>query len=199
MRSSTPTLTSSSCRSTQSIHMVALRSVCVTMVSVSWASRDEALGFARDAIASGRTNVDLGCFQINYRWHGKRFDDLGEMFDPAAGAVQAGRFLRDLFAETGNWSAAAGAYHSRNPEFATRYRARFDRVLADLRGDGPRVIAGGAKAADGKSRRSRLRMSRKPLVITVGGTSGSVPQNSGPPNLSAESGRKIATIRFDSK
>jgi hypothetical protein len=97
-----------------------------------FASRDEALAFARRSIAEGRTSFDLGCFQINYRWHGDRFPSLEAMADPASGAAYAANFLRELYEEFGSWSAAAGAYHSRTPEFARRYRARFEEILANL-------------------------------------------------------------------
>jgi hypothetical protein len=95
-------------------------------------SRDEALAFAYESVAAGRHSFDMGCFQINYHWHGRGFPSLEAMADPEAGAVYAAQFLRDLYAEFGNWEAAAGAYHSRTPEFAQRYRARFRQLLAGL-------------------------------------------------------------------
>ena len=59
------------------------------------------------------------------------------MFDPLANARYAARFLTDLYAETGDWSRAAGAYHSRTKEFSDRYRTRFDRIRARLDGAPP--------------------------------------------------------------
>lgn len=78
--------------------------------------------------AEGGTNFDIGCFQINHRWHAEAFPDLATMFDPEANALYAAEFLRGLFGETGNWPDAAAAYHSRTPEYADRYRARFTRL-----------------------------------------------------------------------
>lgn len=104
-------------------------------------TRDEALGFARQSVAEGRHSFDMSCFQINYHWHGRAFPSLEAMIDPDTAAVYAARFLRDLHAELGTWSAAAGAYHSRTPEYAQRYRARFDRILASL-GGGPALAEG---------------------------------------------------------
>ena len=80
----------------------------------------------------GARSFDVGCFQINYRWHGDAFSSLEEMFDPFANARYAARFLKELHLEFGSWSKAAGAYHSRTPEFANRYRARFDEFRANL-------------------------------------------------------------------
>lgn len=136
-----------------------------------FASRDEALAFARDSLAAGRTSFDVGCFQINYRWHGQGFASLEAMFDQEQGGLYAARFLRDLHGELGSWSAAAGAYHSRTPEFAEIYRARFDQILAGL-GDAPlATVAAEAETAapdaEAKPRKSRTRMVRRPLIITI--------------------------------
>ena len=100
------------------------------------------MALVRQALAAGRTSFDVGCFQINYRWHGARFASLEEMLEPAANARYAARFLSDLHEETGTWTAAAGAYHSRTERHARRYRARFREILAGLEGeDGPRPVA----------------------------------------------------------
>lgn len=93
-------------------------------------TRDEAMAYARSALASGARNFDVGCFQLNHRWHANGFPDLTTMFDPLENALYAARFLRDQYARTGDWTRAAGAYHSLTPEFAARYRTRF----AALRG-----------------------------------------------------------------
>jgi len=89
-------------------------------------TREEALAFATAKYDRGARSFDIGCFQVNYRWHGENFVSIEQMFDPVANATYAAGFLSDLRAETGDWSLAAGAYHSRTEEYATRYRARFD-------------------------------------------------------------------------
>lgn len=80
----------------------------------------------------GAKSFDVGCFQINYRWHGHAFKSVAEMFDPAHNAIYAARFLRELFEEYGDWHRAAGAYHSRTPALANAYAQRFGRVFANL-------------------------------------------------------------------
>lgn len=91
-----------------------------------FATRAEALAFAEGRRAQGSENFDVGCFQVNWRWHGENFVSVEQMFDPMANASYAAGFLKTLYSETGDWSAAAGAYHSRTPEYASRYRGRFD-------------------------------------------------------------------------
>lgn len=97
-------------------------------------TREEALAFVRKRHAAGARSFDVGCFQINFKWHGQHFRSIEDMFDPAINAAYAARFLGELFGEMGSWTKAAGAYHSRTPEFATRYAARFDRFRARIAG-----------------------------------------------------------------
>ncbi len=138
-------------------------------------SREEALAFARRSLAAGRTSFDTGCFQVNYRWHGENFSSLEDMFVPDTGAIYAARFLRDLYSETGDWSAAAGAYHSRTPKYSQAYRARFDRILAEMDPLDLKPAEVQIEVAQGEPvrTRSRTKMTRRPLVISVGpGTPG---------------------------
>lgn len=97
-------------------------------------SKDDALAYVYKSYKSGARSFDIGCFQINFKWHGHEFASIEEMFDPTVNALYAAKFLQSLHAETGSWSKAAGAYHSRTPEFAEHYAARFDQFRSGLEG-----------------------------------------------------------------
>jgi hypothetical protein len=137
-------------------------------------NREQVLAFARESLAANRRSFDLGCFQINYNWHGHNFPSVEAMVDPETSAVYAARFLQDLHRELGTWSAAAGAYHSRTPEFASRYRERFDRILAGL-GGAPLVTADGfvpatappPDAAPAPVPQAPVRQVRGPKIIAI--------------------------------
>ena len=90
------------------------------------ADKRSALEGVKRALARGNTNVDVGCFQLNYRWHGAGFDTLADMIAPQRNADYAAQFLKRLYWETGSWREAAGHYHSRTPRHRDRYLARFD-------------------------------------------------------------------------
>ncbi|GAA6199868.1 lytic transglycosylase domain-containing protein [Aquicoccus sp. SU-CL01552] len=75
-------------------------------------TRDEALRWVRAKRGSGIQSIDVGCMQVNQRWHGRAFASLEEAFDPATNVDYAARFLVGLFRETGDWWKAAGRYHS---------------------------------------------------------------------------------------
>lgn len=93
-------------------------------------TKDEALAYVYKEFERGARSFDVGCFQINFKWHGQNFASIEAMFDPVTNALYAAKYLTELRAETGDWSKAAGAYHSRTPEFADRYAARFDAFRA---------------------------------------------------------------------
>ena len=97
-------------------------------------TRGEALAYVKAHFARGARSFDVGCFQINYKWHHQHFRSIEDMFDPNINAAYAAKFLSDLFREKGSWSLAAGAFHSRTPEYANRYRKRFDRYRARISG-----------------------------------------------------------------
>ncbi|WP_417627446.1 transglycosylase SLT domain-containing protein [Pararhodobacter aggregans] len=95
-------------------------------------TREEAARFARSLLARGQDLFDLGCFQINWHWHGQQFRQPEDLLDPLTAARYAARLLASLHEEFGSWEGAAGAYHSRNPTHAERYRARFRSLRAGL-------------------------------------------------------------------
>ncbi|WP_127113161.1 lytic transglycosylase domain-containing protein [Shimia sediminis] len=106
-----------------------------------FATRDESQAFAYQQYKLGKRSFDLGCFQINYKWHGQKFTSLESMLDPQANADYAASFLQTLYSEFGNWSEAVAAFHSRTPEFAEKYQARYERIYASLDGKSPSSLS----------------------------------------------------------
>lgn len=97
-------------------------------------SAKEAEALAQTILDQGTTNVDLGCFQLNYRWHAQAFPSIADMLEPDRNALYAAEHLARLYDRTGDWPLAAAAYHSSTPEHADRYRARFEAAFATLEG-----------------------------------------------------------------
>lgn len=86
-----------------------------------YASRDEAVAAVREFQARGVKSIDVGCAQVNLMYHPNAFATLEAAFDPPANAEYAGRFLKSLYAGTGNWPLAAAAYHSQTTERGQNY------------------------------------------------------------------------------
>jgi hypothetical protein len=131
-----------------------------------FATRDALLHALRDRRAKGETNLDIGCFQLNFRWHGHAFASLDAMTDPARNADHAARFLRRLFDETGDWKAAAGAYHSRTPPLAASYVARLEQIFGQGLPHPPPAGAAAPKAAPTPPGPRPLLAARPPLAMT---------------------------------
>jgi hypothetical protein len=147
---------------------------------------EEARSYVSKHRERGARSYDVGCFQINYRWHGQHFSSIDQMFDPDANALYAARFLSQLYAELGDWSRAAGAYHSRTPSFAGRYRERFDRIRARLlsadeasvaedaviAAETPREVPPLSVQSEGNGNSFVVRDNRFPLLIATGAERG---------------------------
>lgn len=87
-------------------------------------TKSEAIRHVRDLQAQGVTNIDVGCMQINLRYHPEAFKNLDDAFDPYLNTNYAGDFLARLFKETKSWSAAAGRYHSADPDRGLYYKEK---------------------------------------------------------------------------
>jgi hypothetical protein len=95
-------------------------------------SKADAKDTARAILSTGRRNLDFGCFQLNYHWHGDKFASLDDLLDPTQNADYAARYLLSHYRRLGDWKAAVGAYHSRTPEYTQRYLARYDSIAKGL-------------------------------------------------------------------
>jgi hypothetical protein len=87
-------------------------------------SETETLGVLNRLRNEGVKDFDVGCFQVNFRWHGSAFESLENMLSPTENALYAAKFLLKLYSEFGTWEKATGAYHSRDPERAEKYATR---------------------------------------------------------------------------
>jgi soluble lytic murein transglycosylase-like protein len=72
----------------------------------------EALARFAAAKAKGAKLIDVGCMQINARFHGSHFASLAAMFDPAGNVDYAASFLKALKAREGNWTLAVARYNA---------------------------------------------------------------------------------------
>lgn len=93
-------------------------------------SMADAIVTVRNHQMAGVRSIDVGCFQVNLRWHPNAFAYLEQAFDPTANALYAARYLSELYGQSGSWTNAVGLYHSTNPGFQDAYRGQ---VIARIR------------------------------------------------------------------
>lgn len=102
-----------------------------------YGTQDEAVTAANAHLTDGTETFDVGCFQLNMRWHGDNFANLSDMFDPVQNAHYAAGFLSQLYDESGDWAQAVSAYHSRSPDLADVYLNKVKAVLNDPSSEPP--------------------------------------------------------------
>lgn len=86
------------------------------------------------AVSAGHSFLDVGCMQVDLRYHPNAFRSLEEAFDPVANANYAAQMLTDLYhgEAAANWDVAVGLYHSHTALLAAEYRDRVAIMGADL-------------------------------------------------------------------
>jgi hypothetical protein len=89
----------------------------------------EACVFVKRVLARGISNVDVGCMQINWRWHGHTVESLEALFDPRACLVYGAKMLKTLFQERGGWLQSMLCYHSKAGGAQERYFEKVKRAL----------------------------------------------------------------------
>lgn len=117
-------------------------------------SKAEAIAEVRKLKAAGVKNIDVGCMQVNLRYHPEAFANLEQAFDPAANVGYAGRFLKGLYEATGHWPTAASYYHSQTPSLAAIYRDKLMKIWNGTGGSAQTQLASAAPR-NGSSAKSK--------------------------------------------
>jgi hypothetical protein len=89
--------------------------------SAYFETKNKALNSLKARVNRGVTNIDVGCMQLNYRWHNKFFNNLSEMMSPDKNVDYGARFLKRLHDRHGSWEKAIKYYHSSKSKFNVRY------------------------------------------------------------------------------
>lgn len=84
-------------------------------------SKEKALDAVRNLQGRGVENIDVGCMQINLKYHPEAFKSLEDALDPAQNVAYAAGFLKKNYQETKSWGEAATRYHSKNVHKAYKY------------------------------------------------------------------------------
>ena len=94
-------------------------------------SEAQALQIFDAARAEGKQLIDLGCMQINYRYHHEAFASVAGMLDPRSNVDYAAKFLAGLHARHQTWTMAVARYHA-GPDNDPAQKRYVCRVIANL-------------------------------------------------------------------
>ena len=89
-------------------------------------NQNEALQIFKKERAEGKKLIDLGCMQINHKYHASAFPSLKSMLNPRLNVDYSARFLRRLKDRHGTWSLAVARYHAgdKNHQAQKKYVCR---------------------------------------------------------------------------
>jgi hypothetical protein len=91
-------------------------------------TKQAAIRAARELKRQGRRNIDVGCMQINLKYHPKAFKSLDDAFDPAKNTAYAAKFLVKLRQDKRSWVQAVKHYHSATRALHNPYRAKVYKI-----------------------------------------------------------------------
>ena len=89
--------------------------------SLYFKNKEKAVQAINKEISSGVTNIDIGLAQINYRWHGSRFDSVESMLSIDKNISYAAELLSNLKLKHRDWHKALRHYHSAKPAHHKQY------------------------------------------------------------------------------
>ena len=104
-------------------------------------SKRAAIAAVRALQKRGVRSIDVGCMQVNLRYHPEAFADLETAFDPASNVDYAADLLKRLRQEARSWTKAIAFYHSRTPKFNGPYRLKVFRAWREERHRANRATA----------------------------------------------------------
>lgn len=76
-------------------------------------TKEEAIAAVKSYQKQGIKSIDVGCMQINLKYHPEAFENLEQALDPEYNVAYAADFIRKNKKNTGLWQQAVGVYHSR--------------------------------------------------------------------------------------
>lgn len=87
-------------------------------------NKEQALAAVRELQEQGYESIDVGCMQVNLRFHGDKFVSLEDAFDPEKNVDVAAQFLMGRYKHRKDWLLAATDYHSKLPSRAKTYKKK---------------------------------------------------------------------------
>lgn len=94
-------------------------------------TKAEAVNAVKAMQSRGIRNIDVGCMQINLKYHGQAFESLEDAFDPEKNVRYSASFLLKLLkSNKQDWKKTAMHYHSKNLRKGINYKNRLEKHFA---------------------------------------------------------------------
>ena len=72
----------------------------------------------------GITSIDVGCMQINLKYHPEAFRTLNQAFEPRYNIGYAAKVINNKYSKNGDWETAIRHYHNVHEKYSDKYLKR---------------------------------------------------------------------------
>ncbi len=101
--------------------------------SYYFVSKQEAVAFITKQLSRGNTNLDVGCAQINLKYHRDAFDSIHQAIEPEINIHYAAYLVAGHYHNSGrSWYKSIAYYHSKTKDIGTNYANKVLKILSKL-------------------------------------------------------------------
>lgn len=91
-------------------------------------NKQQAIAAVKEFMNEGKTSIDVGCMQINLKYHPDAFYSLEQAFEPKYNVGYGASLLTKHYKRQKSWRTAIKYYHNRDPKKGKRYLAHIYRT-----------------------------------------------------------------------
>ncbi len=124
-------------------------------------NKQQAVRVVEQMQRDGRSNIDVGCMQVNLYHHGGAFRTIAEALDPVNNVAYATEYLVVLYKRYNNWEEAIKHYHSSDPTKHDHYLKRVKRAWEKARAPSGSAGATGVVRTQKKAAKDTAVLSRE--------------------------------------
>ncbi len=91
-----------------------------------------AVNFTKDQINQGKKSIDVGCMQVNLKYHPNAFKSINQAFSPQNNIAYASKLLKEKYNKHKNWTKAIGSYHSESDGIGKKYSDNVKKIAQNI-------------------------------------------------------------------
>lgn len=141
----------------------------------------------------GVTSIDVGCMQINLKYHGMKFARLTDLLNSPTNVEYGAGYLITLATEAGSWKDAVMSYHNkRNPTRRAWYGCKVWNNYLRINGSQTGYLqCGGAPSGSSTASRTTMIAQQRPVSNWSGGAGPLNPGGSQPAGTVSIGGQSV--------
>lgn len=95
-------------------------------------TKAEAVRFTKIKLRAGIKNIDVGCMQVNLKYHPNAFNSIEQAFSPKKNIAYAAKLLKSNYLKSKDWSKAVGNYHSYRKKNSVNYAKKILKISKNI-------------------------------------------------------------------